>query len=111
MYRITYTHTRQLIALLLMAVLVFVHITKLMHTHPAANAGHCCKQENVIEKAGPVHGACSICEFQPGKDASFTGEIQLVIAPVYTAPTYSRLLTSIITERLFIIEGRGPPRA
>ncbi len=33
----------------------------------------------------------------------------LVIAPVHTSPTYTRLLTSINPSRLFTIEGRGPP--
>lgn len=110
MYRFRHIHTRQLIALLLMSVMVLVHAVKALHTHTAYNADHHCRQENVLTKAGALHSACNICDFQPAKDTPFTGEIQLVIAPVHMAPTYSRLLTSINPDRLFITEGRGPPR-
>ncbi|NII26455.1 hypothetical protein HB364_15300 [Pseudoflavitalea sp. X16] len=111
MYRTRHAHTRQLIALLLMAVMLLVHITKVLHTHASNSHGPLCKQENVISQNGPIHCACTICEFQLAKDTPFTGEIQLVIAPVHIAPTYSRLLTSINPDRLFIIEVRGPPSA
>jgi hypothetical protein len=110
MYRTKHAHTKQLIALLLMAVMIFVHVAKVLHTHPSPDNNKVCKQEKVIGKAGAVHNACSICEFQLAKDVPFTGEIQLIIAPVSTAPTYSRLLTSINPDRLFINEGRGPPQ-
>lgn len=111
MYRTRHVHTRQLIALLLMAVMILVHVTKALHTHTAYSTDHSCQQENMLTKADPLHSACTICEFQLTKDTPFTGEIQLVIAPVHIAPTYSRLLTSINPDRLFITEGRGPPRA
>lgn len=111
MYRTKHAHTRQLIAILLMAVMLFVHVTKVLHTHTAYNTSHPCKQENVITKAGPVHGACNICEFQLAKDVPFTGELLLTIGSVHVAPTYSRLLTAINPNRLIVTEGRGPPRA
>ena len=94
-----------------MAVMLFVHISKALHTHASYSAGDLCKQENVISKAGPTHAPCTICEFQLTRDASFTGDVLLAIAPVYTAPTYSRLLTAINPDRLFVTEGRGPPQA
>lgn len=111
MYRIRHAHTRQLIALLLIAVMSLVHVAKALHTHASYHTAHSCSQENVIAKAVAQHGSCAICEFQVAKDAPFTGEVILVIAPVHAAPTYSRLITSINPDRLFISEGRGPPRA
>lgn len=104
-----HAHTKQLISALLMIILVLVHLTKALHIHPSNNAGPHSHQENIITKATTVHGPCAICEFQLAKDAPFTGELLLVIAPVHTAPTYTRLLTSINPSRLFTIEGRGPP--
>jgi Tfp pilus assembly protein PilV len=111
MYRFQHIHTRQLIALLLLSVMMLVHAVKALHTHTAYNTDHACHQENMIAQAGAIHSACDICDFQLAKDAPFTGEIQLVIAPVNIAPTYSRLLTSINPDRLFVTEGRGPPCA
>lgn len=111
MYRTRHAHIQQLIALLLMAVLLLTHVTKVLHTHASYGNGHPVQQENVIVQADPIHAPCSICEFQLAKDASFTGEQLLVIAPVYTAPTYSRLLTAINPDGLFIPENRGPPKA
>jgi hypothetical protein len=110
MSHIRHAHTKQLIALLLTAVLVFVHITKLIHKHPSHNGSQLCKQEQVIGKAGLLH-SCSICEFQLAKDVPFTGEIILVLAPVHAALTYSRLLTSLNSDHLIILESRGPPHA
>lgn len=111
MYRTRHVNTRQLIALLLMAVMLLVHITKVLHTHASNNAGPLGKQENVISQNGPIHTSCTICEFQLAKDAPHINESVLVVAPVYTAPTYSRLLTAINPDRLFNMEGRGPPHA
>jgi hypothetical protein len=111
MYRKRHAYTRQLIALLLIAVMTLVHIAKALHTHPSSHSTHYCQQENIITKAHAVHASCSICEFQLAKDAPFTGNAILVIAPVHTAPTYSRLITAINPDRLFISEGRGPPQA
>lgn len=111
MHRFGHIHTKQLIALLLLSVMMLVHAVKALHTHTAYSTDHTCQQENVLTKAGIVHGACDICDFQLAKDSPFTGDIQLVIAPVHVAPTYSRLLTSINPDRFFILEGRGPPRA
>jgi hypothetical protein len=111
MYRARHAYTRQLIAGLLMAVMLLVHVSKALHSHATSNSDHLCKQENVVGKAGPVHGACNICEFQLAKDASFSSDVLLAIAPVYAAPTYSSLLTAINPDRLFITEGRGPPQA
>lgn len=65
----------------------------------------------MLAKAGSPHGSCNICEFQLAKDIPFTGESVLLIAPVHTSPTYSRLLTAINPDRLYILEGRGPPQA
>ncbi|AXY74278.1 hypothetical protein D3H65_09955 [Paraflavitalea soli] len=104
-----HAHTKQLISALLMMLLVLVHLTKALHIHPSGNTGHHCHQENIITKATMVHGSCAICEFQLAKDAPFTGEVLLVIAPVHIAPTYTGLLTSINPSRLFTVEGRGPP--
>ena len=92
-----------------MIILVLVHLTKALHIHPSNNAGSHSQQENSITKATTVHGSCAICEFQLAKDAPFTGELLLVIAPVYTSPIYTWLLTSINPSRLITIEGRGPP--
>lgn len=110
MYRISLAYTRQLIALLLIAVMTLVHVAKALHTHTSYNTTHSCKQENTLAKGGTVHGHCSICEFQLAKDAPFTGEVVLVIAPVYTAPTYSRLITAINPDRLYLSDSRGPPQ-
>lgn len=104
-----HAHTKQLISALLMIILVLVHLTKALHIHPSNKIAHHSQHENIITKATTVHGSCAICEFQLAKDAPFTGELLLVIAPVHTAPTYTRLLTSINPSRLFTIEGRGPP--
>lgn len=111
MYRISLAYTRQLIALLLIAVMTLVHVAKALHTHASYNSTHSCKKENILTKGGVVHGPCSICEFQLAKDASFTGEVVLVIAPVYASPTYSRLITAINPDRLFVSGSRGPPQA
>jgi hypothetical protein len=111
MYRRKPAQTKQLIALLLMAVLVLVHVMKGLHTHTPANSTNSCLQENVITKASAQHSSCSICEFQLARDTTFTGEIAFLVAPVHTAPTYTRLLTSINPDRLFVTEGRGPPLA
>ena len=108
MYRTRHAHTRQLIAGLLMAVLLSVHVVKALHTHAAYGPG-AGQQENVISQNGPIHSACSICEFQPAKDAPLISGFVLLAAPVYTAPTYCRLLTAINPDRFSIIEGRGPP--
>lgn len=91
--------------------MIFVHAVKVLHTHPAPVGSHHSKHTSIICKADNLHSSCSICEFQLAKDAPFTGEILLTIAPVYVSPTYSRLLTTINPERLFIIDGRGPPQA
>ncbi|OQP59017.1 hypothetical protein [Niastella populi] len=111
MYRISLAYTRQLIALLLIVVMTLVHVAKVVHTHASYNSDHSCKQENILTNGGAVHGACSICEFQLAKDASFTGEVILVLAPVYTAPTYCRLITAINSDRLRVSDSRGPPQA
>lgn len=111
MHRIRHIHTRQLIALLLLSVMILVHAVKALHTHTAYSTDHSCQQENMLTEASAVHSACDICDFQLAKDTPFTGDILLVIAPVHIAPTYSRLLTSINPDRLFVTEGRGPPRA
>lgn len=108
MYRTRHAHTRQLIAGLLMAVLLSVHAIKVLHTHPSYSPG-AGKQENVISQNGPIHSACAICEFHPAKDAPLVTEPVLRVAPVCTAPTYSRLLTAINPDRFSIVEGRGPP--
>ncbi|WP_315814862.1 hypothetical protein [Paraflavitalea speifideaquila] len=111
MYRARHIPTRQLIALLLLSVMMLVHAVKALHTHNSFSSDHSSFQENVLTKAGAIHSTCDICDFQLAKDAPFTGELLLVIAPVHIAPTYSRLLTSINPDRLFVTEGRGPPRA
>jgi hypothetical protein len=111
MYCTKLTYTRQLIALLLVAIMMLVHVAKALHTHASYNSDHSCKQESILTKGGVLHGHCSICEFQLAKDATFSGEVVLVIAPVYTAPTYTRLITAINPNRLFISESRGPPQA
>jgi hypothetical protein len=90
--------------------MTLVHVAKAMHTHASNNTAHSCKQENILTKGATAHGHCSICEFQLAKDAPFTGEVVLVIAPVYAAPTYSRLITAINPDRLDISESRGPPQ-
>lgn len=92
-----------------MAVMLFVHIVKLVHTHASLDQSRHVKQEDSISKAAPVHDYCGICEFQLAKDASFTGEVLLVIAPVSSAPTYTRLITAINPDRLLLPDGRGPP--
>lgn len=97
-------------ASLLMAVMLLVHIAKVFHSHSVDNHNRLDKLENGINKATAFHGSCSICEFQLAKEIPFTGEIQLLIAPVYTALTYSSLLTSLNTIPLLIAEGRGPPK-
>ena len=109
MYRIRIAYTRQLIALLLIAVMSLVHAAKALHTHASYSTDHSCKQENILTKAATVHGPCSICDYQLAKDAPFTGEVVLVIAPAYTAPTYCRLITAINPDRFSISESRGPP--
>lgn len=111
MYRTRHVHTKQLIALLLMTVMLLVHVSKALHTHTAYSKDHSCQLENTLTKAGGKHSPCSICEFQLAKDAPFTGEIELIIAPVHIAPTYSRLLTSINPDHSFLTGSRGPPRA
>ncbi|WP_205513238.1 hypothetical protein [Longitalea arenae] len=110
MYR-RLAYTRQLIALLLVAVMTLVHLAKAFHSHASYNTSHSCKQENIFIKGALSHAECSICEFQLAKDTPFTGELILVIAPVYTGPTYSRLITAINPDRLFVSDSRGPPQA
>jgi hypothetical protein len=92
-----------------MAVMFLVHVTKVLHTH--ASSSSLCKahHEQVYAKASIVHAACSICDFQLAKDASFTGEVLVQIAPVFLSPTYSRLLTSINVHPLLTLDSRGPP--
>lgn len=111
MYSARHAYYRQFIALLLTSVMIFVHAVKVLHTHPAATGSHHSKHTSIIGHADNLHSSCAICEFQLAKDAPFTGEILLVVAPVHVSSTYSRLLTSINPDRLFIIEGRGPPLA
>lgn len=111
MYRNSHVYTKQLIAVLLMAVMVLVHAGKTMHHHGPCTGGHKSKHPPAAKQLSQVHPACSICDFQLAKDTPFTGDITLVIAPVTTAPTFSRLLTSINPDRLFVTDGRGPPRA
>jgi hypothetical protein len=98
MYLAKQTHIRQLVALLLMTVMLLVHVVKLVHTHESS-------------KHSVTHSTCNICEFQLAKDTCFTGELLFIIAPVHIAPTYSRLLTAINPDRLFALDGRGPPQA
>lgn len=106
-----HAHTRQLTALLLIAVMVFVHVIKSGHTHPLIPDSAAHQQEKVIVPQSVQHGTCTICEFQLAKDASFTSEPLLLIAPVHAAPIYGRLLTNILPARLFIAGDRGPPLA
>jgi hypothetical protein len=109
MYKTKHTPTRQLVALLLMAVMVFVHVVKVLHTHSRQDIASFCKQENTITQAHAAESVCSICEFQLAKDVPFIGQPFLVIAPVHFSPTYSRLLTAIHPDRFFIVDSRGPP--
>ena len=104
-------HTRQLMAILLIAVMALVHVVKALHTHSLHNTCRSYGQETEIKMAGHVHETCSICEYHFNKDTSLTSQPVLVIAPVYAAPTYSRLITAINSDRLFTTEGRGPPHA
>jgi hypothetical protein len=87
-----------------------VHAVKLLHHHAGSSCSQHSKQTSIITQTDNLHG-CTICEFHLAKDTPFTGEILLVIAPVHLSSTYSRLLTSINSDRLFITEGRGPPQA
>jgi hypothetical protein len=89
-----------------MAVMLFVHVAKALHTHPSNGLSRTALHEQTYAKA---HTHCSICEFQLAKDAPFTGEILIQITPAFLSPIYSRLLTSINTDPLFVIDGRGPP--
>lgn len=111
MYCTGTAYTRQLIALLLIAVMLFVHASKALHTHTSPGTHLHGKQAMEITSSASTHHTCTICEFQLAKDKPFTGQIVLAIAPVHIAPTYSRLLTAINPDRLFVTEGRGPPRA
>lgn len=105
-----HAHTRQLIALLLTSVMILVHAIKILHTHSSTGISRHSTQTAIISE-GNFHEPCAICEFQLAKDAAYTGEILMVIAPVYTSGIYARLLTSINSDRLFITESRGPPQA
>jgi hypothetical protein len=98
--------TRQLIALLLMAVMTLVHVTKALHTHTTDTSSHTTGHEQAFAKG---HAHCSICEFQLAKDTPFTGDILTQIIPAFFSPIYSRLLTAINADPLFVIDGRGPP--
>jgi hypothetical protein len=106
MYRTV--HTRQLMALLLIAVMLLVHVAKALHTHPFYNTE---SQETAFKAGSHAHESCSICEYHFTKDATHTNKPVLVIAPVYTGLTYTRLITTINSDHLFILESRGPPRA
>jgi hypothetical protein len=111
MYRKAYAHTRQFISGLLLAIFVLVNITKALHTHHSFGRYHFCESKNAIVKTGAIHNACAICEFQLAKDASLTGQLIFVIAPVQVSPTYCRLLTAINPDRFLYVDGRGPPQA
>jgi hypothetical protein len=91
--------------------MLFVHAVKILHTHPASITQHYSKHHSIISQSGNTHHACTICEFQLAKDAPPPGDIVVVIAPVHLSFTYGRLLTSINPDRLFNIDGRGPPQA
>lgn len=91
-----------------MIVMGFVHVAKAVHTHAAADTTST-KQECPVIKTHIAHASCHICEFQPAKDAPFTGDIIIQIAPAFFAPTYSRIFTTINPDGLFVIDGRGPP--
>lgn len=104
------THIRQLMALLLLAVMVLVHAVKILHTHHSWCAHQDSHHEKVFLKDDGQH-ACSICEFQLAKDSSFTGTADFFLVPAYTSPTYSRLLTNLNADYLSFKESRGPPQA
>ena len=91
-----------------MAVMLLVHVTKALHTHASVSSSHTTGHEQAYAKS---HAHCSICEFQLAKDTPFTGDILIQITPAFFSPTYSRLLTSLNTDPVFVIEGRGPPAA
>jgi hypothetical protein len=101
---------RRLIALLLLAVMVLVHGIKSLHTHHSGCANHDTHQENIFLKDDGQH-ACSICEFQLAKDSTLTGTEVLFFIPAFASPTYSRLLTNLNSDYLFLKESRGPPQA
>lgn len=89
-----------------MAVMLFVHVTKTLHTHASGHASCTTSHEQAYSKA---HVSCSICEFQLAKDTPFTGDILIQLSPVFLSPIYCRLLTAINADPLFVIDGRGPP--
>jgi hypothetical protein len=89
-----------------MAVMLFVHVAKALHTHASNSVSRNSLHEQTCSKA---HSPCSICEFQLAKDAPFTGDILMHITPAFLSPIYCRLLTAINTDPLFVIDGRGPP--
>jgi hypothetical protein len=92
--------------MLLMAAMLFVHVAKALHTHTPNSLSPTALQKQIYAKA---HTPCSICEFQLAKDTPFTGEIRIQISPAFLSPIYSRLLTAIHADPLFVIDGRGPP--
>src|SRR5688572_23005794 len=106
MRSLRHLHNRQLIALLLIAVMSLVHVTKVLHTHTSAISSHTHGHEQTYAKG---HAHCSICEFQLAKDTPFTGDILIQITPAFFSPVYSRLLSAVNPDPLFVIDGRGPP--
>jgi hypothetical protein len=92
--------------MLLMVALLFIHVAKALHTHVSSHVSGTASHEQTYSKA---HASCSICEFHLAKDTPFTGDILIQISPAFLSPIYSRLLTAINADPLFVIDGRGPP--
>jgi hypothetical protein len=90
--------------------MVLVHGIKSLHTHHSWCANHDSHQEKVFLKDDGQH-ACSICEFQLAKDSTLTSTADLFFVPAFASPTYSRLLTNLNSDYLFLKESRGPPQA
>jgi hypothetical protein len=106
MLSLRHLHSKQLTALLLIVVMSLVHVTKALHTHASVISSHTNGHKQTYTQA---HTHCSICEFHLAKDTPFTGDILIQITPAFFSPVYSRILTAINPDPLFVIDSRGPP--
>lgn len=103
--------TRRLLALFLMALLVFVQMVKLLHHHPATGQGYTTHHHGQHDQQVQVSHACDVCDFQLAKDATvpdFISSPQLLSTP-YT--TFSLITANWYPGEQQVQDSRGPPAA
>lgn len=105
----TSTVLKSVTAICLMALLLFIHGVKLLHTHDH-NAGILSASYKQLKGQAAITSAiCSICSFEYERDAALPDCTISIQPPVVFLESASEFLFTIPARSLPVIVARGPP--